>query len=70
MVQFKQQSKILPVGADPFGHLGTAALCPDMPRLVINTECLLGVGSEGRPESEVRRKVGVGLTEYTEEGNG
>jgi len=29
-----------------------------------------GVGSEGRPESEVRRRVGVELTEYTEEGNG
>jgi len=24
----------------------------------------------GRPESDVRRRVGVGLTEYTEEGNG
>ena len=31
---------------------------------------LLRVGSEGRPESEVRRRVGVELTEYTEEGNG
>jgi len=31
---------------------------------------MLRVGSERRPESEVRRKVGVGLTEYTEEGNG
>jgi len=31
---------------------------------------VLGVESEGRPESEVRRRVGVGLTEYTEEGNG
>ena len=31
---------------------------------------LLWVESEGRPESEVRRRVGVGLTEYTEEGNG
>jgi len=31
---------------------------------------LLRVGSEGGPESEVRRWVGVELTEYTEEGNG
>ena len=31
---------------------------------------LLRVESEGRPESEVRRRVGVGLTEYVEEGNG
>ena len=34
-----------------------------------NQSWLLRVGSEGRPESEVRRRVGVGLTEYTEEGN-
>ena len=31
---------------------------------------MLRVRSEGRPESEARRKVGVGLTEYTEGGNG
>jgi len=34
------------------------------------SDTLLRVGSEGRPESEVRKSVGVGLTEYTEEGNG
>ena len=31
---------------------------------------VLGVESGGRLESEVRRRVGVGLTEYMEEGNG
>jgi len=36
----------------------------------LSNSYLLRVGSGGRPESESRRRVGVGLTEYTEEGNG
>jgi len=37
--------------------------------VLLQRTVLLRVESEGRPESEVRRRVGVGLTEYTEEGN-
>jgi len=33
-------------------------------------EDVLRVESEGRPESEGRRRVGVELMEYAEEGNG